>query len=658
MQNMSRENLLDTVELNRLGPSDTGKIITSALGKTSFGDTLLNKIYKETGGTPFFILEVLKLLMEDGSISETDGVWELRTELDDLDIPTKVYDVVKRRLDRLIKEQRRILDCASVVGEEFRSDLVGKAIGIDKLQLLENLSEIEKSHKLIRSIEKKYVFDHAKIREVLYKGIMNELKQEYHRIVGDTLAEIHKENPSEIINELAYHYLEAGDERAGGYLVKAGDIAKAEYANEESIRYYKEALAGGFSDAGIFEKLGDVQVINGEYEAAMESFSKAKELTSDNKVKARSLGKMGSIHSRKGAPEKCLEMLAEAKPLVKEGTEEHGRIVLAEGHSHFWLRDLDRAMDIFRQAVNDPAKMGIGESDVGKVLRSIGNIHHLRGERDNSLEYYKKSLELCESIGDDYGIAAALNNIGTINYERSDLNAALEYFEKTMETVQKLGDQQGLSMSTLNIGNVYFSTGDLDKAMEYYERTYAIRQKLGNLANTAGGLLSIGLVHLEKGEYEKALADLERSMNELTEAGDEPMAVYAQPYVAEAHLALGHREEAVRNAQESIERAGALGHKPFEGIGRRSLGIIYRETDKGDRAMEEFDKAIVLFEESGAISELARIRYEKGLLLRAQGDKAAAKKLFETARTEFERQGMKLWAEKCAKALGELTEGS
>ena len=64
--------------------------------------------------------------------------------LDELDVPSKVYDVVKRRLNRLMKEQKEILECASVIGEEFKSDIVGNIIGLNKIQLLKNLSEIEK----------------------------------------------------------------------------------------------------------------------------------------------------------------------------------------------------------------------------------------------------------------------------------------------------------------------------------------------------------------------------------------------------------------------------------------------------------------------------------------------------------------------------------
>jgi predicted ATPase len=126
MQNMSREDLLEKVELSRLGRDSTESLINGILGVAKFEPGFYDKIHKESDGTPFFVLEVVKLLVEEHAIAKDEaGAWRLMKELDKLDLPIKVYDVVKRRLDRLMKEQRKILDCASVVGEEFQSDIIG-----------------------------------------------------------------------------------------------------------------------------------------------------------------------------------------------------------------------------------------------------------------------------------------------------------------------------------------------------------------------------------------------------------------------------------------------------------------------------------------------------------------------------------------------------
>ncbi|MCK5347239.1 MAG: AAA family ATPase, partial [Candidatus Heimdallarchaeota archaeon] len=195
MQNMSREDLFSSIQISRLDKANTKNLVTNVLVSNNLDHGFFLRIHSETEGTPFYILEVIKLLIEEGSLESDDNVWKLATKMEELAIPSKIYDVVKRRLDRLKGEQRDILESASVIGEEFSSEIIGTVLGLNRIMLLRNLSEIENNHKLIHSHQKIYVFDHAKVREVLYNGIMDELRQEYHRITGEAILEQNKDNP-------------------------------------------------------------------------------------------------------------------------------------------------------------------------------------------------------------------------------------------------------------------------------------------------------------------------------------------------------------------------------------------------------------------------------------------------------------------------------
>ncbi|KYK27447.1 MAG: hypothetical protein AYK23_02315 [Candidatus Proteinoplasmatales archaeon SG8-5] len=657
MQNMNRENLLENIELTRMGPDDTAMMIRSALGNTSFDDVFLDKIFRETGGTPYFILEVVKLLIADGSISKNDdGSWVLRTELAELNIPTKIYDVVKRRLDRLMKEQRRILDYASVVGEEFRSDLVGKVMDIDKLRLLESLNEIERSHRLIRSIEQRYVFDHAKIREVLYNGLMEELKQEYHRIVADTLAEFHKDEMDDIVNELAYHYFEAKDERAGEYLVKAGDDAKEKYANEEAIKLYTDALkfVNDESKVGIYESLGAVQVLIGKYDSAIKSHEKAIELTEDNEVKARNTRWSARVHSRKGDYDKSLELLATAKCLVEEGTAEYWKIFLGEGHSSFWKNDYDRALSIFNEAIEAPEDSAIEKVDICRALRAIGNISQNMGDDEKSLEYQQRSLAVAEEIGDDDNISAAYNNIGIVYYNSHNMDSALDYFQRSMEISEKMGDLMSVAMTTLNIGNIHYCIGEMDRAMDMYDQCLLVKKKLGNLGQMGLPYACKGFVDMAQDRPDSALENFRQALELCREAGNVPMSSYSLSLQTEAHLALGNHGEALNTAEEAMELIGDLKIKSLKGGAHRAIGMTYRDMKDHARAVEEFDKAMKIFEEDGALREQAKTNYEYAFLLKDMGETEKARERMGKSMVEYGREGVKYWELKCLKALQEM----
>ena len=700
MQNMSREDLFESMELKRLGSEDTMRVMNSVLGKTSFERGFYDKINKEAGGTPFFILEVVRLLAEEGAIAKGgEGTWELAREMEKLNLPTKVYDVVKRRLDRLLKEQREMLEWASVIGEEFSTDVLGRATETKKIALLKNLGEIERTHRLIHFIKSSYKFDHAKIREVLYSDIGDELRLEYHRIVGETIAGLHKEDMGEVVGELAHHYFEARDERAGEYLVKSGDRAREKYANGEAIKSYRNSLEFLKEDekACIMEKLGDVQVLVGDYDGAVANFEAAGAAAKDDEAKSRALRKMSEINDLRGEFGRSLELLARAKGLAKECTAEHARITQAEGLVHWRKGELDKGLAIVKTALGEFEESRSEKKDIGNALRSIGSILLSKGDYDEALRSYEKSLAVMEGISDPYGIAAALNNMGIVRHRKGEQDMALELYGRSLVIVEKIGFKQNMATTLNNIGNVYLNKGKPDKALEFYGRCLPMVEKMGDRSGIAMSLNNMGIVHhwrgdtdkalgffwrsltikeamgdkrgvattldgiglvyYDMGELEKALDYHERSLGISLEIGFKREMADNYCGLAETNHDLGNFGAALENAKKAVEIAVETKSKVQEGIGHRVLGMACRAKGEMARAEEEFGKSAKILEEIDEKRELARLFYEYGLLCKAKGEAAKQREYLERALSAATQIGMKLWVEKCGKALGEMGAG-
>ncbi|KYK31253.1 MAG: hypothetical protein AYK23_04070 [Candidatus Proteinoplasmatales archaeon SG8-5] len=613
MQNMSREDLFERLELRRLDPEATGEVVSSVLGRTDLDDEFHRRIYRDTGGTPLFILEVVKLLVEDGTLKRDDaGAWTLTMDPGGLDIPSKVYDVVKRRLDRLMREQKDILECASVVGEEFGSEVVGKTTGINKMELLKNLSEIERIHRLIRSSQQKYVFDHAKVREVLYNGIIEELRREYHRLIAETLADIHAEDEDKVLSELAYHYYEARDPKAGGYLVMAGDRARERYANEEAIRLYTWALDFADEDVKVrtWEKLGDIEFMLSEYERARENFEKAREAAADNETVARMMRKLGDYLTRRGKYDEAVETYNAAILLIDEKSVEAARLLIGEGYTYYYTGKYDKAMSLFLKALVVFKAAGAGETDEGKVLRAIGNIHYLKNELEKALDHFEKSLEVMRGIDDVQGIAAAYNNIGVLHndwgntdkalefYQKSldtvyptgaktfiaqaynnmgivynttgELDKALEFMEKGLEMEQKAGDARGIAESLNNMGVVYVDLGDRDRAFEYYQKSMEIRESLGDRRGTGFSYYNMGNMYASREDHERSEEFYLKSLDICSELGDGSMAVYNLSALASLSIDRGDLPAALDHARKAVETATGMDRNFETGMARRA----------------------------------------------------------------------------------------
>jgi tetratricopeptide (TPR) repeat protein len=683
MQNMGRDDLLERIELRRLDRAGTDALVTGALGASSFEPAFFERIYQETEGTPFFVLEVVRLLAEEGCLKrDGEGAWRLTTGIDRLDIPSKVYDVIKRRLDRLAKGQYGMLECASVVGEEFQSEVVGRAMGADRMELLRSLSEIEKAHRLIHSIKKGYRFDHAKIREVLYSGIIAELRREYHRAVGDAIAALHEGDQGEVVGELAYHYHQAGDARAGGWLVRAGDKARERYASVEAERLYESALETieGEEAVKVLESLGDITVLIGDNKKAIARYEEAGKVAKDPEVRARNLRKAGDAHENMGEHQRSLDALARAKALL-EGLKvaELGRISLGEGRAHFRKGDYDRAMPLLLEAVQIFEEFGGAERDVGNALRAIGNVHwskgeydvalenlersqaamekaddkqgiaaalnnigivhHYRGEMDRALEFDMRSLAIQEKIGNKQGIALVLGNIGNVHLSRGELDRALEFYERSLKMEERIGDKRAIAMSLNNIGTLHHTRGEMDMALGFYERSLGIFDRIGDKSGTALSLNNVGIVHLERGELDIALGFYERSLEIKEKLGDRKGIAGSLEGIGNVHLARGEARKALELQGRNLEICKGIGDRrlmirAYCGLAEANLGLGDVKT-----AVEQARKAVGMAVEIGARSEEGRGLLVLGVAHREARERDEAVREFEKASAVLEGVG-------------------
>jgi pimeloyl-ACP methyl ester carboxylesterase/predicted amidohydrolase len=293
MQMMSRDDLFQEIALKRLSQINYFDFILSMLG-VDLGD-LVKLIYEETEGNPFFAIETLRLLMQQNVLIKEGDRWKLSKNINEVEIPPRVYDVVVRRINALKDEERDILDCASVVGEEFSSGVVGNVSGLGRIELLKCLNNIERRYHLVHSFEDGYQFDHSKIREVLYNEIAPELRKEYHSMIAKYMEEANRDRLEQVVNELAYHYYRSGNAQKGvSYLLKAGEDAREKWAAFEAEGFYSQALEMMGKDerwsedrTKTLEALGDLLVLTGKHEWANECYEKGMTTAKDDVAKDR-----------------------------------------------------------------------------------------------------------------------------------------------------------------------------------------------------------------------------------------------------------------------------------------------------------------------------------------------------------------------------------
>jgi pimeloyl-ACP methyl ester carboxylesterase/predicted amidohydrolase len=361
MQRMSRDDLFHKIELKRLSHINYFDLILSMLG-VDLGD-LVKLIYEETEGNPFFAIETLRLLMQQKVLIKEDGQWKLSKNIEEAEIPPRVYDVIVSRINALEDEERDLLDCASVVGEEFSSSVVESVSRLGRIGLLKSLNNIERKYHLVHSFEDGYRFDHSKIREVLYNEIAPELRKEYHSMIAKYLEEANKDRLEEVVNELAYHYYQSGNAPKGiPYLLKAGEDARGKWAAFEAVRFYCQALEMMGDDerwseekTKALEALGGVYALSAQHDKANECYEKGIATAKDDVARDRMRRKIRrKMILDKNGVKLAYYVYGEGEPTLVF-------VVAWIGPAEFWIPQVDYFSQNFKMVTVD--MRGAGESD-------------------------------------------------------------------------------------------------------------------------------------------------------------------------------------------------------------------------------------------------------------------------------------------------------
>jgi ABC-type oligopeptide transport system substrate-binding subunit/DNA-binding SARP family transcriptional activator len=252
---LTREGLAKPLRLSRLSPAAVEAMVVEMSGAGEAAVPLAGRLYQETEGHPFFLMEIVKALFETGMVHLREGAWTgdfPRISEGVLPLPTSVSEAIQARVHSLSDAAQEALRLAAVLGREFDFDLLTAVWGRDEEATLEALDALLR-HRLIDegsgAMGRDYAFAHHKIQEVVYAGMPRRRRGHAHVRAGAAMERLYVAQAEELVGELAFHFEQGRQldktltEKAIAYLLKAGDQARGLYACREAIDYYRRALA-------------------------------------------------------------------------------------------------------------------------------------------------------------------------------------------------------------------------------------------------------------------------------------------------------------------------------------------------------------------------------------------------------------------------------
>ncbi len=557
---------LTALELNPFDEAQSRRMIQGMLGEASLTPATLDRLIRKTEGNPYYIVEILHALIEQGILARDEqGNWHETRPLVSLDMPGSLQALLLERLNRLSADERHVLQVAAVIGGVFWRSVLARVVesdaprgverlraGINRLLRLQLIQERSSSPEL--GVE--YVFTPSLIREVVYDSLLSNQRVQLHARVAEALDSCIREDSGLTLlryeSLLAYHYRYAQQPRKElFYTLLAAEKARKLYANQEALHHYTRAL----------------EVLQ-EIEASPEGSSKLYSIRTQRfetlNGRRQVLHNLGLLDASRQdarallplADELCDDLAWKVDALLAQPEVDipDSREDLAAGE-----RMAEEALAFARQAGDPQREMN--------CLLAVSRKYH-RLSNPAWLEAARRALDIAQELGDRRAQANLLLEISKA-FGPDHLAEGKQYLDAAFEASRQVDDP------ALQLDLLESLAAELERRGDYYRQWTEAEQKRLEISRATGMRLNEGhallkcgqILALYLGDYEAGLALLEQSA-EIWQH------ITSRLYPLLRTIQIKLQQGRLAQAESILQQALPFGERVAAEIGRAGLGLV------------------------------------------------------------------------------------
>jgi DNA-binding CsgD family transcriptional regulator/tetratricopeptide (TPR) repeat protein len=660
---LSRSVAMQRLVLGGFSADETAQFVSGATGVASA--EIAVALHERTDGHPLFLIELARSL---GAGDATPAV----TRGTITHLPRGVREVIGARLNRLTPPCVQALQCAAVIGREFRFDVLRVALEGQAHHDSPAMLDEARAASLIAEFGEpgQYQFAHALVRDVLYDELPAAQRAQLHLRVGRAFESLHAGDLTPCLSALAHHHHAAGaagePAKAIEFAVRAAERASAMQAHEEAARHYLRAIAAlapvAAQDAlrcRLLLGLGRAQNSAGASAVALSTFADAATCArriGDVSLLAQAAIGFGDSQWRLGSEgSKAVALIREALTQAPPPQDrERCALLTALCQALLFSDQPDAAEQAFREAV--ALARDIGEPPI--LFRALCAILPGRWYPDRlalRIAVAREAIELVKHAGklewltpylsgwhtgdlmesgDTVGASAtARAHLLTGEAMREPFNEAVALAALAMIATHegRFVEAEPLAMQALRCGTRFDRA---NAAGIFGVQMFTLRRHQGRLGELAPVLRQfldreapgaawrpgLAVLHCELGDLDAA-----RSNFEALAAADfgtlprDAIRIASLAYLAEVCVALDDRPRAAVLFDLLLPYAGRNivfgAHTASLGSADRLLGLLAMTMAQWDRAEQHLERAIAFDERTGGRPWLARSRVGMATLL-------------------------------------------
>ena len=494
---------------------------------------LLDLVYSETQGNPFFVEELFRHLRESGRLFDEDDKWRSGFEIGETEVPQGVRLVIGRRLDQLGADHRKVLASAAVIGRAFTFELLAAVSNADEDDIFDALEAAERGNvieELPADREAGYLFVHEQIRQTLVGELSQARRQRVHVRIADALDASGRPVPA----ELAHHLLSAGPAapaaRTAGALVDAAKRNTDTLAFEDALHQLDLAL--GLADPSVQRSIQVTRVEAmrgaGRIEDALVVLDDqlGSVVDDDDEEIALRLQRVQLLNDQYRAAE-GLDDIARLVEAAAEDPELNVAVQLARGRAYYILSLDDRnhaeaAREAYEAAYAAASAVGDKESMARALLPTTWFTDYWPDYSPTAQANVEEALALAESIGDEDLILDAQSSL----MHRGGTSWNLDASEELLARLEQRRDPVKLNAHCFWMMWQYQAYGRFADSVATCDRGIQLADLIGSAPVMYGSIKAIDLA--EMGRYDEIAAAIAQEVTDDDHPFGQAMASFAR----------------------------------------------------------------------------------------------------------------------------------
>ena len=616
------------LRIDTLPPPFAGEMLNALVGTNDRLEPIKHLLIEKTQGTPFFLEESVRALVETGALSGEPEAYFAAKPISELSLPATVGSLLSARIDRLSHVDKRLLQCAAVVGNHVPLSILQAVGELSPDELRESLQRLLAAEflyetRLFPDIE--YTFKHALIHDAAYQMLSGDRRRALHSAALLAGEQLYVDQLGEKADWLAFHAFRAQQwDRAVAHLQAAAAREIARAANRVAAQHLENALvavdhlpATERTQLAIDLRIALRHALTplGQVKRTLDHLRTAERFANDLNDRSR-LGRVISFTAN------CLVLQARYAEALDTG---------------------ESALIIARELRDDRLELA--------TSMYLARARLLRGECRTAIEMFQGIIRTLEekSLDGFLGLpvlpaAFARSNLAAGLAEVGEFEEAKAHAVEAARRADASGQPDSIMWAHWSIGLVALTQGASGEAVRVFDRLLHLCKTHDLDAYASRIMAALGCSMARVGQVNEGLQLLEQAV--VLDVSAEPQTThsFALTALAEATFLAGDLDKARAVATQAVRRTRAHEERSAEAHACRLLATIYgaRASDL-ELAAQTLQAANVIATELSLQPLLAHCDFGFADLCAQKGQRSEAQAHRARGHILLAKLGMKPW---------------